>query len=376
MLALGMNQIKISICMATRNRGAFIGATLESIIGQASDEVEIVILDGASTDNTEGVVRRCQERFPRLRYFRQETAMGVDRDFAKAVDLAQGEYCWLFCDDDLLKPGAIQVVLDAIKDDYALIVANSEVRNADLSKLLEPKRVPFEKNRIYKSNENHLLLADTGHYLTFIGGVISKRQVWVAREKENYFGSCFIHIGVIFQQPLPGDALVIAEPLISIRYANASWLGKSFEIWAFKWPALVWSFANLPDSAKSRVSPKEPWRSLKTLFYYRATGVYTKREYTEWLKPRLGSRWARLVSKAIAHFPGRIANLLVFIYHSLFPRPWMGPLFLFDLANGPFCFWRPPMRHRTPLKEQPDVMSAGSQVPSSISGGNDKLLDI
>jgi glycosyltransferase involved in cell wall biosynthesis len=371
-----MNQIKISICMATRNRGAFMGATLECIVGQATDEVEIVILDGASTDNTEEVVRRYQERFPRLCYFRQETNMGVDRDFAKAVDLAHGEYCWLFCDDDLLKPGAIQVVLDAIKDDYALIIANSEVWNADLSKLLEPKRVPLERNRIYKSNENHLLLADTGYYLTFIGGVIIKRQLWATREKENYFSSRFIHVGVIFQRPLPGDALVIAEPLILIRYANASWLGKSFEIWMFKWPGLVWSFANFPDSVKYRVCPKEPWRSPKTLLHFRATGVYTKREYTEWLKPRLGSHWARLVSKAIAHFPGRTANLLAFIYYSIFRRPSSRLLILLDLANSPFCFWRPPMRHRTPFKEQPNVMSAGSQVSSSISGGNDKPLDI
>ena len=110
-----MNQIKISICIATRNRGAFIAETLGSIIAQATDQVEIVVLDGASTDDTGEVVRQYQERFPRLRYVRQEMNMGVDRDFATAVDLAIGEYCWLFSDDDLLKPGAIQAVLDAIR---------------------------------------------------------------------------------------------------------------------------------------------------------------------------------------------------------------------------------------------------------------------
>ena len=237
-----MNQFKLSICIATRNRGAFIGVTLESIIDQATEELEIVVLDGASTDNTEEVVRRYQDRSPCVRYFRQDTAMGMDRDFAKAVDLAHGDYCWLFCDDDIFKPGAIRVVLNAIKNDYALIVANSEVRNPDLSKLLEPKRALLKTNKTYKSGENHLLFADAGDYLRFIGGVIIKRQLWATREKESYFGTCFIHVGVIFQQPLPGNALVISEPLISARYGNASWLGKYFEIWMFKWPNLVWSF--------------------------------------------------------------------------------------------------------------------------------------
>ena len=111
-----------------------------------------------------------------------------------------------------------------------------------------------------------MLLADTGDYLSFIGGIIIQRQLWRARDKASYFGSDFIHFGVVFQQPLPGDTLVIAEPLIIIRYGNASWLARYFEIWMFKWPGLVWSFPHLPDSAKSRVCHKEPWRSPKTLF--------------------------------------------------------------------------------------------------------------
>jgi abequosyltransferase len=335
-----MNKITLSICIATRNRGAFIGATLESIVCQATDEVEIVVLDGASTDNTGEVVGFYRGQFPRLRYFRQETNMGIDRDFANAVDLAHGEYCWLFCDDDLIKPGAVQIVLDAIKDDYALIIANSEIWNADLSRPLEPRKVPLEGNKLYKPSQNHLLLADIGAYLSFIGGVIIKRQLWLSREKEKYFGSYFIHVGVIFQEPLPGDALVIAEPLISLRYGNASWLGKYFQIWMFKWPDLIWSFNQLPDSAKTPVCLEFPWRNNAKLLLFRANGAYTKTEYTQWLKPRLKTYRARLVPGMIAYFPGRLVNLLAFIYYFFFRRPSSRLLLLLDLANSPFCFWK------------------------------------
>ena len=345
-----MDNISLSICIATRNRGAFIGATLESITCQATEQVEIVVLDGASTDNTGEVVRQYQEHFPRLRYLRQEMNMGVDRDFATAVDLAIGEYCWLFSDDDLLKPGAIQAVLDAIKGGYALVIANGEVRNADMSRPLETKRLPLTADRVYRPTENQLFLADNLDYLTFIGCVIIKRQVWNARDKEKYFGSHFIHVGVIFQQPLPGDALVIAKPLVSIRYGNAVWLDKYFEIWMFKWPGLVWSFTDFPDSLKYRVCPKEPWRRATRLLHFRAKGAYTKMEYAKWLKPRFGTFWDRLMGWTSAHFPGRAANLLFFIYFSVFRRPSSRLLLLSDLKNSPFCFWRLPVRYRVALK--------------------------
>jgi len=332
-----MNRLRISVCIATMNRGSFIGATLESIICQATDDVVIVVLDGASTDDTGEVVRRCQERFPRLRYFRQAANMGVDHDYAEAVRLAEGEYCWLFSDDDLMKPGAIQAVLDAISGQYALIIANAEVRNADLSTVLQPQRLPFSADRIYESSETPRFLADTGNYLTFIGCLIIKREFWDAREKEKYFGSFFIHVGVIFQSPLPERALAIAKPLITLRYGNASWLEKYFEIWMFKWPDLIWSFEQYPDAVKLQVCRKEPWRRIKTLLLLRAKGSYTIKAYLNLLKPRLESTWARAASKAIAYFPGRIANLIAVIYLSFFCP---GSLELVDLTNSPFCFYR------------------------------------
>jgi glycosyltransferase involved in cell wall biosynthesis len=348
----------LSICIATLNRGAFIGAALESIISQASEQIEIVVLDGGSTDNTEEVVGLYQERFPRIRYYRQSAKMGLDYDFAEAVRLAAGEYCWLFSDDDVLKPGAIDCVLDAIKGQYSLIIANAEVCDANLSELLEPQRLPIKADRIYTSSESHRLLIDCGKYMTFIGCVIIKNQVWSGREKQKYFGSYFVHVGVIFQSPLPQDALVIAKPLISIRYGNAMWLGRYFEIWMFKWPELIWSFTQYPDSVKVQVCPKEPWRNVLRLLLHRAKGAYTKSAYVEWLEPRLVSRWTRGVSKGVAYFPGRIANFLGFVYYSIFSRHSARLLAIVDMENSPFYYWG--WRKRRP--SQPTLAGTGSGV--------------
>lgn len=334
-----MNSITLSVCIATHNRGGFIGETLESIVSQATEQVEIVVLDGASTDNTGDIIRSWQQHFPRLRYFRQNANMGVDHDFAEAVRLADGEYCWLFSDDDILKPGAVSAVLEGIKSGYGLIVANAEVRNADLSKLLQPTRLSFDIDRVYEVTEGQRLLSDVGNHLTFIGCVIIKRQLWSGREKEKYFGTYFVHAGVIFQSPLPEDTLVIARPLIAIRYGNAMWLTKYFEIWMFKWPDLIWSFSGYPDSVKLQVCPREPWRDLKNLLLHRAKGTYTIHGYLQWLEPRLDSWWTRAASKAIAYLPGRVVNLVV-MFRLIASRKPDRQQVLLDLVNSPFCFWR------------------------------------
>jgi len=348
-----VDDIKLAICIATRNRGAFIGATLESIICQATDQVEIVVLDGASTDNTGRVVQRYQENFPRLRYFRQDANMGVDRDFARAVELARGEYCWLFSDDDILKPGAIQAVLATIEGQYGLIIANAEVRNVDLSNVLEPQRLSLSADRIYKPTDSQSLLVDVGNYLSFIGCVIIKRELWNAREKEKYFGSLFAHVGVIFQSPFVEDTIVIARPLISIRYGNAMWLDRYFEIWAFKWPELIWSFAHFTDAVKAKVSFREPWRRGLILLFHRAKGTYTINTYRKWLEPRLDSYWSRVKSRAIAYLPGRIANLLAVLYFSfLGQRPGLR-LELVDLRNSPIYYRKLGKRHTGKSERQP-----------------------
>jgi abequosyltransferase len=313
-----MTTPQLSICIATLNRGAFIGETLNSIIRQATDEVEIVVIDGASTDNTEQVVRECQQRFPSLNYVRLKAKGGVDQDYNRAVEHAQGKYCWFMSDDDLLKPGAIAAVLEATRRAYSLIVVNAEVRSFDFEALIAPRMLTTVTDRIYSVAEFGQLFVDVATFMSFIGCVVIERQIWNEREKAKYFGTEFIHVGVIFQHALPKDALVIAQPWISIRSGNASWSSKYFEIWMFKWPSLIWSLESFPESVKRQVCPTEPWRMWKVLMISRAKGTYSSKEYSRWLEPRLTKRSGRLIAKTIARLPGWLINPPILLYFILF----------------------------------------------------------
>lgn len=309
-----MTQFKLSICIATRNRAAFIGETLHSIIQQSTDEVEIVVLDGASTDATPIIVAQFAERYPRLRYVRQERNGGVDRDYDLAVVSAGGDYCWLMSDDDILRPGAIHRVLEVIETGYSLIIVNAELRNLDLSKLIDSSRLQFDADRIYPCREFDRLFEETSAYLSYIGAVVIRRDVWVSRERETFFGSYFIHVGVIFQERLPGPSIAIAEPLISIRFGNTQWRPKEFEIRMIRWPQLIGSLAAVSEAVRHRLYPVAPWRSLKSLFFYRAKGTYDIGHYRTWVRPRVDTLMGRVRAIVVATFPGVLANLVGLMY--------------------------------------------------------------
>ena len=304
----------LSICIATYNRADYIGKTLESIIPQVTDEVEIVIVDGASTDGTSDVVKSYAEACKQIRYIKLPSKGGIDYDFCKAVEFAKGEMCWLFTDDDLLKPNAIITVLDEAKNGYSLIVVNAQVMNKDFSKILENKRLKINKNEIYSGSDIELLFRRAISYMSFIGCVVINRDLWLQREKKRYLGSCFIHVGVIFQAPLPAPILVVANPYIAIRLGNAQWLPRSFEIWMFKWPNLLYSFKHISEQARHEYQQTRSWLRLKNIINYRAEGLYSLKEYLKCFTSKDSPLWWRMAALCIAISPVCFINLVMKSY--------------------------------------------------------------
>jgi len=293
-----------------------LGKTLDSVLPQMTDEVEIVIIDGASTDETEDVVRGFLEKHPSLHYYRKNTNSGVDRDYNASIEAARGEYCWFISDDDLIKPGALRRILELAEKGYSAIVVNAEDWNADFTVPLGKNRLPFAVDRVYQPQEFDQLFIDTVHHLSFIPALVIRRDIWVSREREKYFGSWFTHVGVVFQSPLPSDTFLVAAPLVAIRNENISWVGRMFEIWMIRWPDLIWSFPHFSDSLKEMICPKNPSMDWRALLAYRAKGAYTFKEYKQHILPRTTDIKFRLLAALVSVIPPSFINTLSFIYRN------------------------------------------------------------
>jgi abequosyltransferase len=327
---------RLSVCISTYNRANFIGGMLDSILDQLVPGVELIVVDGASTDSTPEVVAQYLSRYPEIRYYREQENCGVDRDYDKSVSYATGEFCWLMTDDDVLRPGALGRVTGSLDSSVDLIVVNAEVKNADFSKVLKARLLDFKKDKEYGGGDHEEFFREATSCLSFIGCVVVRRKWWLERDRSSYYGSLFVHVGVIFQRPPIERVKVIADPLIAIRYGNAMWTSSGFEIWMFKWPRLVWSFSDFSDSTKNSVSPKEPWRQSKRLFLYRATGGYSMHEYHRFLSGKVNGI-SRGLCIAIAIIPGRIANVLASLYFVVLKRK--ARIEMTDLLRSRYVTW-------------------------------------
>jgi glycosyltransferase involved in cell wall biosynthesis len=300
--------MKLSVCITTRNRATSIGQTLENILSQCPAEAEVVVVDGASTDGTVQVVSELAQRYSQLRLICPRENSGLDADYDRAIEAAHGEYVWLFADDDLLAPHAMERVLEACRARPLVIITDASVHNSDFSEVELERRLPFPGQEHYQAEESGLFFTDCAWHLTFIGVVIVQRQFWLSRERPRYYGCEFIHCGVLFQAPIPGPIRVIREPLVQIRNGVGNWLNRWFEVWMYKWPRLIWSFAWLDASARAKILEAEPWRSPTRLLVARASGYYGWSQFRSLVVPRAGRAsqlWAPLLVAAV---PRRSAN--------------------------------------------------------------------
>jgi abequosyltransferase len=224
--------IRLSICIPTYNFGEFIGETLESIMLQVVDGVEVVVLDGGSTDQTPEVVRGFQARFPALRYERRAERGGIDRDLARTVELARGEYCWLFCSDDVMKPRAIERVLSHIRSQLDIYLCGFTLCTRDLRPIVDHRIVDVRSDTDFDLGDQldrrryFERAQTTTAFFSFAGSLIINKARWDSRTlDEDFVGSCWAHVARLFAMIPEGLRIsYIATPYLDKRSDNDSFM--------------------------------------------------------------------------------------------------------------------------------------------------------
>ena len=223
----------LSICIPTYNRGAFIGETLESIISQATDEVEIVVSDNASQDDTRHIVESFRGRFPRITYFRWPENMGADRNFLKVVELAKGEYCWFMGSDDIAEQGGVRQILTSLKkfENIAGMSLNIYAYSPDMSHRIVTRPITGGKLKsTVLLNGCEEIFSILGDYFGYISGQVVNKSLWdeiVTEYELSSFYNAYIHIYVIGRMLQKKPCwLYVHDKCVGWRSGNDSFLAE------------------------------------------------------------------------------------------------------------------------------------------------------
>lgn len=204
-----MEQKLLSICFPTYNRAECIGEQLKrlaSVDKTVLEDVEIIVSDNCSPDNTKDVILSYQSRLD-FHYNRNEKNLGPDENYLYCFSHATGKYVWLVGDDDYLIPENLHVVVDTLK--------NKDIGFLYITPGAKPEKPIY---REYTSKEDFLKIMDK--YITFLTSSVVRNEYIQDVDVTPYKGTWQEYVPFFLTSIVRGD--VNGELLYEIYEAPAA----------------------------------------------------------------------------------------------------------------------------------------------------------
>lgn len=131
MKAWTANKPLVSVCIPTYNRAQMLKECVESILLQTLSDFELIIIDNASEDATESVVKSFCDK--RIVYVRNNHNIGLTGNWIRCLTLAQCEYITVFPDDDVMLPNNLENKVEVLSNspNVGLVHSKYHVMDSD-----------------------------------------------------------------------------------------------------------------------------------------------------------------------------------------------------------------------------------------------------
>lgn len=159
----------LSIVIFTHNRCSKLKKTVNSLIPQLTEEVEIFISDNCSSDGTKNYINSLGSNIRRVTH---KENIGADLNYIFCLDNAIGDYVWTLCDDDFVRPNIVNIILTGIKTNKGVkfLYLKPYGYKGEISHF---QTNPATAAWIQKSSPE--LLAEVGAWVTFASSAVALR---------------------------------------------------------------------------------------------------------------------------------------------------------------------------------------------------------
>ena len=224
---------KLSICIPTYNRRQTLKECLDHLLPQVerNNEVEVIVSDNASSDDTESLVKEYMEYHHHLKYFKNQRDLGLDGNVIACIEHASGDYISFFSDDDIALPGTFKCVLDSIANHRPSIICLSHYA-FEGDDYLTKRRVFYpEVDKLFENGLDFFLFVGLG----FISSLTLRTEY--AKEFIGYvrMGKNSAHIDISSRIALKksGPFLFVGTHPVAARVPSVPHFGYDFVLYAF-----------------------------------------------------------------------------------------------------------------------------------------------
>lgn len=215
----------VSVCIPTYCGAKYLPMAIDSVLEQSLGDFELIVIDNASPDNTADVVARYRD--PRIRYLRNSSNLGAERNWNRCLEEARGRYFKLLPTDDLIFPDTLERQVGILEDDKAgrlalVFGARNIIDSAGRS--IAKRSLTRKKEGVISGGDLVRRCISSGtNLIGEPGGVLFRKQLADQIGKFDATIPYVVDLDYWVRLLAYGDAYYLDKPVSAFRVSGGSW---------------------------------------------------------------------------------------------------------------------------------------------------------
>jgi glycosyltransferase involved in cell wall biosynthesis len=213
----------VSVAMPSYNHAKFLREAIETVLGQTFEDFELVIIDDASTDESQQIINEFLEKDSRIKAIFHKQNKGICKTVNDCIENSRGEYIAFTASDDMWHKDLLKKQIEILENDEDLVVwCDGRIIDAD-------SRPTGELcSKVYSTPKSGYIFEDLLRTSIFGSGIIIKRDNLIKMNEKLKFicdRQFYIDMGYLYK------FYFIEEPLAMYRVHGKNTKFRDIDSW-------------------------------------------------------------------------------------------------------------------------------------------------